>query len=378
VRDDVIELTRRLVAIDSVNPDLVPGGAGEREIAAFVAGWLEEAGLEVEREEIAPGRWNVVATARGSGGGRSLMLNAHMDTVGAGGMESPLEARVEDGRMYGRGAYDMKSSLAAIMLAAAKAAEEGLRGDVVVTAVADEEVASIGTAAIAASRRADAAIVAEPTEERIAIAHRGFVWLEIESHGRAAHGSKPELGIDAIAKMGRVLTGLEELDLRLRANPTNPLVGSGSLHASLIEGGQELSTYPDRCLLRMERRTIPGETPESVEREVREILHGAAAEDGDFRADVRVTFSREPFQLPEDSEIVSAVRGRSRAVAGAEPEVVGVPFWTDAAVLAAAGIPTVVFGPAGEGAHADVEWVDLESTARCAEVYLAVGRELCG
>lgn len=372
VREDVMELARRLVAIDSVNPELVPGGAGESEIAAFVARWLEDAGLEVERHELAPGRWNVVGTARGSGGGRSLMLNGHMDTVGTGRMESPFEPRVDEGRMYGRGAYDMKSSLAAIMLAGARASQEGLRGDVVVTAVADEEVGSIGTATVASSRAADAAIVAEPTGERVAIAHRGFVWLEVVAHGRAAHGSRPELGIDAIAKMGRVLTGLEELDRALRASPSHPLLGSGSLHASLIQGGRELSTYPDRCELRLERRTVPGETPATVEREVGEILERAAAHDPDFRADVAVTFAREPFQVAEDADVVAAVR---RQAGG--PEVVGVPFWTDAAVLAAAGIPTVLFGPVGEGAHADVECVDLDSAARCAELYLAVARELC-
>jgi acetylornithine deacetylase len=276
------------------------------------------------------------------------------------------------GRMYGRGAYDMKSSLAAIMLAGARASQDGLRGDVVVTAVADEEVGSIGTAAVASSRAAHAAIVAEPTGERVAIAHRGFVWLEVVAHGRAAHGSRPELGIDAIAKMGRVLTGLEDLDRALRASPSHPLLGSGSLHASLIQGGRELSTYPDRCELRLERRTVPGETPATVEREVGQILERAAAHDPDFRADVAVTFAREPFQVAEDADVVAAVR---RQAGGAE--VVGVPFWTDAAVLAAAGIPTVLFGPVGEGAHADVEWVDLDSTARCAELYLAVARELC-
>jgi acetylornithine deacetylase len=377
VREDVTELTRRLVALDSVNPDLVAGGGGEGEISAFVAEWLERAGLEVEREELAPGRWNVLGIARGSGGGRSLMLNAHMDTVGVGRMEAPFEPRVAGRRLYGRGAFDMKASLAAIMVASARAADERLAGDVVVTAVADEEVASIGTAAVAASRSANAAIVAEPTEERVAVAHRGFAWLEVESHGRAAHGSRPDLGIDAIAKLGRVLTGLELLDRALQANPTNGLVGSGSLHASLIEGGKELSTYPDRCLLQLERRTIPGETPESVEREVREIVERAAAEDPAFRADVRLTFSREPFEVAQDADVVAAVRRHAAAVAGAEPDVVGVPFWTDAALLAAAGIPTVLFGPVGEGAHADVEWVDLASAARCADVYLRIARDLC-
>jgi acetylornithine deacetylase len=217
VRDEVVELAASLVAIDSVNPDLVRGGAGEGEIARVVARWLEAAGLDVESEEVGAGRWNVIGLAHGTGGGRSLLLNAHMDTVGVAGMEAPFEPRLENGRLYGRGAYDMKASLAAIMVVAARAAEERLAGDVIVTAVADEEVGSVGTAAVAASRMADAAIVAEPTEERVAIAHRGFVWLEIESHGRAAHGSRPDLGIDAIAKMGPVLTGLQDLDRRLRA-----------------------------------------------------------------------------------------------------------------------------------------------------------------
>jgi acetylornithine deacetylase len=377
MRDELVELASRLVAIDSVNPDLVPGGAGEGEIAQFIAGWLSERGLDVESTEVAPGRWNVVARARGSGGGRTLLLNGHMDTVGVAGMDAPFEPRAENGRLYGRGAYDMKSSLAAIMLAGARAHELDLRGDVVVATVADEEVASIGATAVAASVAADAAIVAEPTEHDLAVAHRGFGWLELETVGRAAHGSRPELGIDAIAKMGRVLVGLEELDRALRANPTHPLLGSGSLHASLIEGGQELSSYPGRCLLRAERRTIPGETQGSVLDELRAIVAAAAERDEDVRADVRVTFWRDPFAVDPDEEIVGAVR-RAAAATGREPELVGRPFWTDAAVFAEAGIPTVLFGPVGTGAHATEEWVDLASVERCVDVYLRVAAELCG
>jgi acetylornithine deacetylase len=377
VRHEVVELARRLVAIDSVNPDLVRGGAGERAIARAVAEWLEAAGLEVESHEIAPGRWNVVAVARGTGGGRTLLLNAHMDTVGVAGMEAPFAPRVEDGRLYGRGAYDMKASLAAIMLAGARAHSLSLPGDVVVTAVADEEVASIGSEAVAATVRADAAIVAEPTELRLAVAHRGFVWLELETTGRAAHGSRPDLGVDAIAKMGRVLVGLEDLDRGLRAEPTHPLLGSGSAHASLVEGGQELSSYPERCLVEAERRTIPGETPESVEAELRGVLARAGEGDPEFRGDVRVTFAREPFAVDEGDPFVELVRRHAEAAIGERPPAVGVPFWTDAALFAGAGIPTVLFGPRGEGAHAVVEWVDLESVERCAETYLAVAAEFC-
>jgi acetylornithine deacetylase len=360
---ELSDLAKQLVAIDSVNPDLVAGAAGEGDLARFVAAWLEKAGLEVESEEVAPGRFNVVAIARGSGGGRSLLLNAHMDTVGTAGMERPLDPREEDGRLYGRGAYDMKASLAGIMLAGAEAARAGLRGDVIVTAVCDEEVGSIGSGAVAERVRADAAIVAEPTEERLAIAHRGFAWFEIETRGRAAHGSRPDLGEDAIARMGDVLGRLQDLDRSLRKAPAHPLLGTGSLHASLIEGGTELSTYPDRCLLTAERRTLPGEKADDVAAEALRLLGGA-------EGSTRVTFFREPFEAAANTEIMITVARHA-----GDPEVVGVPFWADSALFAAAGIPTVLFGPRGDGAHAAVEWVDVASAERCAALYAAVARD---
>ena len=375
---DVAELTARLVEIESINPDIVSGGSGEGGVARFVAEWCERAGLETTVSEPAPGRPNVVAVARGSGGGRSLMLNAHMDTVGVAGMADPFVPRLDGGRLYGRGSYDMKGSLAACMLATAEAKRRGLRGDVILTAVSDEEFASVGTEAVAATVHADAAIVTEPTELQLAVAHRGFVHLEVEVHGRAAHGSRPHLGIDAIAKMGRVLVGIEELDRRLRADPTHVYVGSGSVHASLIEGGQEFSSYPARCVVQAERRTIPGETAELAEQELREIVARAGEGDTDFSADVRAPISREPFEVTEDEEIVGSVRRHATAVLGAAPETVGVSFWADSALLAAAGIPTVLFGPLGEGAHAEVEWVDVASLEQCVEIYAGVAAELCG
>ena len=374
---DVAELAAQLVAIESINPDLVEGGSGELGVARFVAEWCERAGLEATLTELAPGRANVVAIARGSGGGRSLMLNAHMDTVGVVGMTEPFVPRLENGRLYGRGAQDMKGSLAACLLAAVDAKRRGLRGDVIVTAVADEEFASIGTEAVAAGVRADAAIVAEPTEMRLAVAHRGFVHLEVEVHGKAAHGSRSGLGIDAIAKMGRVLVGIEQLDARLRAAPRHPRLGSGSVHASLIEGGQEFSSYPARCTLQAERRTTPGESAELAERELLEIVARAGEGDPDFRADARASISREPFEVAEDAEIVECVRRQATRVLGSAPTTVGVPFWADSALLASAGIPTVVFGPTGEGLHSEVEWVDVNSLECCAQIYSAVGAELC-
>src|SRR5207237_6315980 len=205
---EITHLLQQLVAINSINPDLVAEGPGEAEIAQFVAGWLTNAGLEVEVDESKPGRPNVIGIARGSGGGRSLMLNAHMDTVGVAGMERPHEPSIIGGRLYGRGAYDMKAGLASIMYAAANARKLNLHGDVIVTAVSDEEYESIGTSSVVKRCRADAAIVTEPTELDIYIAHKGFIWLEVETIGTADHGSRPDLGIDAIEKMVKVLAGV--------------------------------------------------------------------------------------------------------------------------------------------------------------------------
>jgi acetylornithine deacetylase len=333
-----------------VNPGLVAGGAGEREIAAFVAGWCEDAGLEVD--VVGEERPSVVAVARGSGGGRSLMLNGHLDTVSVDAMADPFSAHIADGRLYGRGAYDMKGALAAAMLAVRDAARAGLGGDVVLTAVADEELDSLGTESVLARVHTDAAIVCEPTELRVATAHRGFVAFEIETTGVAAHGSMPELGDDAIAKIAPVLTRIAELDARL-ASAQHPLLRHGSVHASLISGGQDLFSYAARCVLGAERRTLPGD---DVEDELRELA-------GD--ATLRVLVAREPFEIDPGHELVRTV-----LAAAGETDVVGMPFWTDAGLTAGAGIPTVLYGPAGTGAHAAVEWVDLDSLDRCREVYL--------
>jgi acetylornithine deacetylase len=370
-------LVADLVAIDSVNPELVPGGAGEMEIAHFIAGWLEAAGVEVRIDEIAPGRANVIGVARGTGGGRTLLLNGHTDTAGHDGYERALEPHVEGDRLYGRGGFDMKGGVAAAMWACAEAAQLELPGDVIVAAVCDEEFASIGTQAVADRVYADAAIVTEPTALDICVAHKGFAWLEVEIAGRAAHGSQPQLGVDAIAKAGRVLTGIEDLGRRLAAGPSHALLGPGSLHASLIEGGQELSSYPERCLVQLERRTVPGEGADEVERQVRELVEEAAAADPELRAEVRTRLVRPPFEIGTDAEIVRLVSGHAERVLGLVPSVIGWAAWMDSAILDQAGIPTVVFGPGGEGAHAVVEWVDLASVERCAEVLVAAAREFC-
>lgn len=377
--DELERLLSDLVSIDSINPDLVPGSAGEGEIARYIAEWLERAGLEVELLESVSGRPNVIGIVRGTGGGKTLLLNGHMDTVGVAGMTDGHKPRIdrEAGRLYGRGAYDMKGGLAACMLAIAEAKKQNLRGDVIFTAVIDEEYASLGTFDLAKRFHADGAIVAEFTELQLIPAHRGFVWLEIETIGKAAHGSRPDLGVDAIVKMGKVLAEMEKLDQKLRSNPTHPLLGSGSLHASLVRGGQELSSYPERCLLSVERRTLPGETPEAVEGELLEIVENLQRTDLSFQAVVRRGIDRAPLETREDTEIVQSIQAASRKILNRPSLVAGVPFWTDAAVLAAAGIPSVLFGPSGSGAHAVEEWVDLASVKTCAEVYLETAMRFC-
>jgi acetylornithine deacetylase len=373
---DVATLLADLVAIDSVNPALVPGGAGEAEIAAFVARWARAAGLEADVLEATPGRPSVVVRARGTGGGRTLMLCGHLDTVSVEGMAQPHVPRVAGDRLHGRGAYDMKAGLAAALVTARDAAQDGLRGDVVVAAVADEEHASLGVQEVLAAVRADAAIVTEPTEMEMIVAHKGFVWSEVRVAGRAAHGSRPHLGVDAIVKMGSVLTELGALDETLGARE-HPLLGRPSVHASVIRGGVELSSYPAECVLGLERRTLPGETGATVADELEAVLERCRATGSGLEAEQRTLLVREPFELDPGAELVAVVRDAAAGVLGAPPAVGGAGYWTDAAFIAAAGIPTVLFGPGGEGAHAVEEWVSLPDTAAVARTLTAVATRFC-
>lgn len=375
---EVVDLLSALVGINSINPSLVPGSPGEEEIAQFVARWLEDAGLQVELAEASPGRPNVIGHLKGNGQGRSCLLNAHMDTVGVAGMEEPFTPRVEGDRLFGRGAYDMKGGLAAIMLAAQCAARAGgTDGDLIITAVADEEYASGGTEAVLRDLRADGAIVTEPTGLQICAAHKGFAWIAVETEGRASHGSRADLGVDAISHMGRVLVDVEDLGRELSQRPRHPLLGTGSIHTSLIEGGQELSSYPERCRLQIERRTVPGETQESVLGEIDSRLASHRQEDPSFSARAELFFWRDPFEVREDEAIVQALSHAAGEILGRPPEIYGDTPWMDAALLFAAGTPTVVFGPGGEGAHASVEWASISQVALCAEILALVALDFC-
>ena len=369
---ELLNLLSNLVAIDSVNPDLVPGGAGEARMADYIAAWGRANDLETHIQDAGVGRPNVVLIARGSGGGRSLMLNAHTDTVGVEGMDAPFTPAIRDGRVYGRGAFDMKSGLAAAMLALKAARDLDLAGDVMLSAVVDEEYGSIGAEALLAEWErwpADAVLIAEPTDLEISIAHRGFVWLEFETFGVAAHGSLPHLGVDAIAKMGAVLTALDAQDRRMRSAPTHELLGSGSLHASTISGGEEISMYPAHCKLLVERRTLPGETAASVAAEAQVIVDEIAAADPDFKARIRATFARGAYSIAADHPLTQQLKRAAEARLGASVPLVGSAWWMDSALFGEKGVPTVVLGPAGAGAHAREEWVDLASVELCRAIY---------
>ena len=313
----------------------------------------------------------------GRAAARTLLLCGHIDTVGVHGMSEPHAPRVDGDRLYGRGAYDMKAGVAAALIACRDAAALGLAGDVVVAAVADEEHASLGIQEVLRDIRADAAIVTEPTELELVVAHKGFVWLRVDVEGRAAHGSRPHLGVDAIVKAGPILTAIGELDARL-AGQTHPLLGRGSVHASHVAGGGELSSYPASCVIELERRTLPGETAADVERELAALLDGCRAADPQLRATQRTLLVREPFEVARDADIVAVVRAAAGEALGGEPPIGGASYWADAAFIAAAGIPTVMFGPGGEGAHADVEWVSVSDTELVARTLTAVAARVCG
>jgi acetylornithine deacetylase len=376
ITDPAISLLRDLVAIDSVNPSLVAGAAGEGAIADRLAAELRGLGLDVQIQEVEPGRPNVVGVLEGRERGRTLMFCGHTDTVGVHGMDAPFDPVVRDGRLYGRGSQDMKGGIAAMIGAVRKVAPSWTRGRIIVACVVDEEYGSRGAEALVERWTADAAVVTEPTDLQIAVGHKGFVWVEATVQGRAAHGSRPREGRDAILRMGRLLGRLERLDRELQARPPHPIMGTASLHASLITGGRELSVYPDRCVLQLERRTIAGERADQALLEVERLLADLRHEDEEFAGSARLMFSRPPYELAPTHELPRALESALAAVTR-PPAFTGMTFWTDAAILGHAGIPSVLFGPGGAGLHGREEYVLIDDVLACRDVLARLASDFC-
>lgn len=378
-RDYIIQQAQALVRIDSVNSDLEPGAAGEGAVGQYIAEELGRLGLKPEIQLVEGDRNNVVAVLRGSGGGRSLLLNAHMDTVGVTGMADPFSGELRDGRIYGRGAYDMKGSIASMLGAVKGLIDSGvqLAGDLLFTTVIDEEYGSKGMEKLVADYSADAAILTEPSNLRVCRAHRGFVWLEVITQGRAAHGSRYAEGIDANMHMGRVLVEIEKLASNLIQREPHPLLGPPSLHVPLIKGGTSQSVYSASCRAELERRILPGETVDDVVAEIQTILDRLAAADPKFSGEVRAFFDRNAYEISADAEIVQLAVKTAEAVTGSTPDVYGEVWWMDSAILADAGIETVIIGPTGDGLHSDEEWVEVESLVTLADILAQCAVEYC-
>ena len=376
-----LRLLEDMIQINSVNPSLVPGAPGEAEIAEFIADYMRSLGLETSEEEVEPGRINAIGVLKGAGKGPTLMLNGHTDTVGVDYMDiDPFNPVTKDGKMYGRGSSDMKGGLAA-MLASTKAIVDSgfeLKGDLILTMVCDEEYASIGTERVVDRYWADAAIVGESTDLQIEVAHKGFAWIDIETRGVAAHGSAWQFGVDAIAKMGKVQVGLEQLQGEVLMKRRHDLVGPPSVHSSIIKGGRELSTYPDHCKLQVERRLIQGETKEDVETELKGLLSSISDVDPDFKGTSEVTFFRGPMEVSPDEEICQTLLTCATEVTSEKPLFIGGSGWLDTQILWSRGIPAVAFGPKGEGIHAAVECVNVNSVIDNARVIERVIMKFCG
>lgn len=377
----LLELLQALIRIESVNPSLDSGGSGEALIGGYVAERLRGLGLQVDVQHVGERRANIIGTLRGSGSGRCLMLNGHLDTVSAEAMNiEPFCPEFADGKVYGRGSLDMKSGLAAMVAAAEWVLASGitLRGDVVLAFVADEEYASAGTELLVRDRVADAAIICEPTDLSICIAHKGFAWINVAVHGKAAHGSRFDEGVDAIAKAGKFLARLEQHGTGVLSASKHPLLGPPSVHASTISGGIGLSTYPDHCRIQLERRTVPGESPEAVQAEIESLISDLHSEDSQFQADAKVFFSRSPVETSTDEPVLQALTYAYSKVLGKKPAYIGVGGWLDSGILSPAGIPTIAFGPAGSGSHAAVEYVDFASVVATARILSQTIAEFCG
>ncbi len=371
---------RDLIRIDSRNPGLEAGAPGEWEIAQHVNSLLRELGWEAVLHELGNRRANVVARRAGTGGGPSLMINVHLDTVGVEGMKDPFSAKRSNGRIWGRGAQDTKGGAAAA-LGLAKAlteAKRDLHGDLVLAFVADEEHKSIGTERLIQEVVTDAAIVLEPSDLDICVAHRGFGVFRLRTRGRTAHGGSSDLGIDANLHMGHFLVELDQLRDKWQRDHRHPTLGSATLHVPLLSGGRQLFMYADECNVDLECRTVPNQSSQEVMAELHAILRSLGQRIEDFQGSIDLLQWRSPFQVDPEALLVRTVLAATEKVRGTPAPLTTHSWWEDSALLAEVGIETLVLGPTGRGLHTAEEWVDAESVVSLAEILYHSALAYCG
>jgi acetylornithine deacetylase len=369
----------KLIQIDSRNPSLCSDGPGEIQTVEYLGELYKKLGIPYKIYKLSDKHANIVAKIKGKGYGKTLLFNAHIDTVGTEGMENPFSGEIKNDRIYGRGSQDMKGSLAA-MISTAKTLIDNkieLDGDLIIAAVADEEYSSTGTMDLVKNYTADAAIVTEPTNFSLVTAHRGFIWYEIETIGKAAHGSKFDVGIDANMHMGRILAELDKLEKKLRKQNPDTLVGLPSMHASIIKGGTDISTYSAKCTLQVERRTVPGENEEEITQEIQNIINNLSEHDSNFKATVKPFFQRPQFKESSNSEIVKTAETVLNNHFKKPCRFEGAKYWTDAALLSEAGMETLILGPVGNGLHETEEWVDLNSIVDLTHILINIANDYC-
>jgi acetylornithine deacetylase/succinyl-diaminopimelate desuccinylase-like protein len=379
-RDEVVELLEQLVRIDSTNPWLIEGAVGEGDLAKVLSARLEEMGLEVTQDEVAAGRFNVLARLRGARPGPTLCINAHIDTVGYTEWgATALEPRIDGDRMYGRGSADDKAGVVAAMLAVHSLIDSGaeMAGDVLLALVIDEEGVSIGTEHLVEHHTMDYAIVIEPTGLPLAITeHQGFGWIDVVVHGRAAHGSAPDVGIDAIVHLAEVITGLHALDDREWTSKPDPVNGRTVFHTGTISGGTDYATYPSSAVLGIEIGTQPGETLRDRVADIEAIFDEVRATHPDFRGEVVVRLDRDPFTGSGQEPLLAAMDAAAMEVLGVPMQRSGENAWTDAALLQSAGVPTLLVGPKGDNYHALDEWVSITEVVQMTDILTRTIRNL--
>jgi acetylornithine deacetylase len=366
------ELLMGMVACNSVNPAW-EGGPGEGDVCRYIRTFLSSTGLTPEIHEVKDGRTNVVCTVPGTGNAPSLMLNAHVDVVGVEGMDEPFTLQRKGDRLYGRGAYDMKGSVAVMLVLAEYFVAESPPGDVHLTFVCDEEDLSIGMEHLmgdwltSLDEPPAAAIILEPTEEKIGICHKGFAWYEIQIKGKAAHGSRPEEGVDAITPLGAVISEITTIGEELANAKPHPLLGHSSLHVGTVKGGMNLPVIASESRIDWERRILPGEKEDQLDVEFQRVVSTARGITGGVTIVAKKLFSRPPMATAESADIVCRLKEARK-----EAQLAGMSYWADSALASEAGIPAVLFGPIGHGAHAIDEWVSASSLERIYKVILTV------